>query len=265
MMSRVIGGYERLLPPDHPDILIAKQDLACYLGRDGNSAEAEALFREALAGYDRKLGLDHPDTLRTVNNFAQLLDKAGKTEEARPLHLRYVEAQSSNEDAAPLLLRQLAGTYYRLGQYAEAVPLLKRVLQSDFEVPSTHCHLARIALLTDDLPAAREHAAQAWAHRADAQPYVLPRILWLDLAVALLGGDAASVGPLLGRLKAALRTEGAVSEWAMEPVLAHLQPKLGADDHAILTALMAAVSLPDRVADLDQFAAWREAVADGLD
>ena len=34
----------------------------------GKLAEAEPLFRRALAGREKKLGLNHPDTLTSVNN-----------------------------------------------------------------------------------------------------------------------------------------------------------------------------------------------------
>ncbi len=44
-------------------------------------------------------------------------------------------------------------------------------------------------------------------------------------------------------------------EWTMAPVLAHLQPRLPADHHALLAALNDATNLPA----LDQFPAWRAA------
>lgn len=81
----------------------------------------------------------------------------------------------------------------------------------------------------------------------------------------MFAGDTEGVAPLLGRLKTALSVDGAIMEWTMEPVLAHLQPQLSAESNALLTALVAAMSFPDKLAGLDQFALWREAEPRGLD
>ena len=269
MMEQVLKGYRRIFPADHPDILIANQDLACYLGRDGNTTAAEVLFRETLEGYERKLGYNHPDTLRTVKNLAGLLDNIGKTEEAKPLHLRYLKAQEANKDASPLMLRQLAGTYYTLGEYSEAELLIRKVLQNDFELPSSHCHLARILILTGRDNEAREEVAKAWDHRAGAPAYVLPRILWLQLALfyTLRDGTDANENAqvIIERMKTSLRREGAHMEWTMEPVLAHLKSRLPDIHHALLTVLVAALGDAKNISTLDKFAAWREAKPTTLD
>jgi len=51
----------------------------------------------------------------------------------------------------------------------------------------------------------------------------------------------------------------------MDPVLAHLQPKLPAEAHALLTALVAALSYADKLPALDEFPAWREVEPQALD
>jgi hypothetical protein len=79
-----------------------------------------------------------------------------------------------------------AAELYRLAKYAEAGALLMLLLERGFEPASTRCHIARICLLTDRIAQAREHAAQAWVARATAEPYVVPRILWLQLATTYL-------------------------------------------------------------------------------
>jgi hypothetical protein len=130
-----------------------------------------------------------------------------------------------------------------LADYSCATRLLLRVLDAGFEIPSTCLHLARIALITGHDTGAREHVVEAWEHRGEAPPYVVPRILWLQLALLYTrpgeepGADTAAI--ILGRLKTALAREGAHMEWAMAPVLAHLQPRLPAEDHALLAAAVA--------------------------
>jgi tetratricopeptide (TPR) repeat protein len=264
MMDRVLGGYRHLLPADHPNILIAKQDLACYMERDGNTTTAETLFREALAGYEQKLGCDHPDTLRTVNNLAGLLDKIGKTEEARVLHLRYLKAQAANNYASPLVLRQLAGTFYRLGEYSEAELLLKRVIQNNFELSGNHCHLARVLILTGRDREAREEVAKAWEHHTEGPPYVVPRILLFQLLFATLGQDQSTLIDsqstfVLGQLKTALQNDAAFAEWAMQPVLDHLRSRLRTQDLELLTTLVAALNDRTKLPNLERFPEWREA------
>jgi hypothetical protein len=48
-------------------------------------------------------------------------------------------------------------------------------------------------------------------------------------------------------------------EWSMDPVLEHLKPRLTASDHALLTALVAALCDGEKLAELDLIPAWREA------
>ena len=47
--------------------------------------------------------------------------------------------------------------------------------------------------------------------------------------------------------------------WSMQPVLEHLKPKLQENDHALLTALVAAMSFKEKLPELDNFEMWRNA------
>jgi len=261
LYRQALEGSERVLGPEHPDTLLSVNNLAVLLYSTGDYAGAEPLYRRALEARERVLGPEHPDTLGSMQNLSALLDTRGKIQEARMLRERRIALMADKPGTTPLQLRTLALDCYRLGDYAQAEILLRRVLDQNYELPSTHCHLARVALLLDNLSAAREHADQAWSVRAVAPPYVVPRILWLQVAGALIGGDTIAVQQQLGRLKTAMSTDDAIMEWTMDPVLAHLQPKLSPDDHALLTALVAALSFPDKLTALEHFPAWREAVA----
>lgn len=42
-------------------------------------------------------------------------------------------------------------------------------------------------------------------------------------------------------------------EWTMDPVLTHLQPQLPAEQHALLAALVVALSAANHVPALEQF------------
>ena len=50
----------------------------------GKYAEAEPLFKRALAIREKALGKDHPDVATSLNNLALLYDSQGKYAEAEP-------------------------------------------------------------------------------------------------------------------------------------------------------------------------------------
>ena len=266
LFRRALAARERVLGPEHPDTLTSVDNLAGLLERTGAYAEAEPLYRRALAGYERVLGPEHPYTLTSAQDLADVLERTGRADDARSLRERRLAALANKRDATPMDLRTGALDAYRLSDYRLAATLLERVLAAGFEVPGTCCHLARIALLCDDAASARAYVAQAWEQRLSAQPHVVPRILWLELACALIG-DAARPPPagarpldrVLGRLKSALQAPGAHMEWTMDPVLHHLRSRAPAEAHALLTALVAALGNPANLAALDAFPAWREA------
>jgi tetratricopeptide (TPR) repeat protein len=306
LYRRALESCERVLGPDHPDTLTSVNNLAALLESKGDYGEAETLYRRALESRERVLRPEHPDTLTSVNNLAALLHSKGDYGEAEPLYRgalmgliaishamgrEHPDLQTFFENYAVCLdnmgftedqiqarihailgqtMRGAALELYREGHYSEAAELLQMLLDTGFEVLSTRLHLSRIALVTDDLEAARNHTTEVWARRSEAPLYVLPRVLWLQLALDLLEGpEDGSREPspplLLGRLKSALQAEDVHVEWTMDPVLQHLQSRIPDEALALLTALVAALSDRGRLPDLDRFDAWREAVPQPLD
>jgi tetratricopeptide (TPR) repeat protein len=59
-----------------------------YLHLRARYAEAEPLFRRALAIHEAARGPDHPDTAQSLNNLAVLYDSQGRSGEAEPLFRR---------------------------------------------------------------------------------------------------------------------------------------------------------------------------------
>jgi tetratricopeptide (TPR) repeat protein len=257
LLERTLEASERVLGPEHPDTLTSVNNLAMLLYRKGDYAGAQPLFERALEVRERVLGPEHPDTLASLGNLANLLERTGCANEASQLRLRRVELLAAKPDIPQLTLRELALDCLKLGEYVKANELLNRLLQTGFEVLSTRLHLARICLLTNNIADAKQHVAEALAYRTKATPYVIARILWMQVLIALL--DNADATYILGQLKSVLQSDGVHMEWTMQPVLDHLQSRLSAADHALLTALVAALSDKEKVADLDQFAMWRKA------
>ena len=72
----------RVLGDDHPETLIAVNNLGSLLQEQGKLDEAEAYYREALEGRRLVLGSDHQVTLVSLNNMGLLLKNLGRLDEA---------------------------------------------------------------------------------------------------------------------------------------------------------------------------------------
>jgi len=103
-----------------------------YLSRRARYAEAEPLYRRALAIWEAALGPDHPDTATILNNLALLYHAQGQYAAAEPLWRRALaireQALGPDHPDTALSLNNLAGLYYAQGQYAAAEPLWRRAL-----------------------------------------------------------------------------------------------------------------------------------------
>jgi tetratricopeptide repeat protein len=73
------------VPPDHPDTLITRHELANWTGEKGDAARARDLLAALLPIRERVSGAEHPDTLNTQYNLARWAGQAGDAERARDL------------------------------------------------------------------------------------------------------------------------------------------------------------------------------------
>lgn len=98
--------------------------------RRARLAEAERLFRRALAVKEVGIGPDSPDVATTLNNLARLYTDEGRLEEAIPLLERSLAIQEKALDTEhPLLgrtLRSLAAVYRAVGRDHDAFVLEAR-------------------------------------------------------------------------------------------------------------------------------------------
>ena len=159
----------------------------------------------------------------------------------------------------PGSLRLAAFELYRRGNYVSAQRTLRALLAGGSNRPSTLCHLARIDLMLDDFTSAGENADAAWQSRSDGPDYVVARALWLLIAVAMLREPHRPLQKLIGQLMTALQTCGSCT-WEMEPVLHRLQNQLGEQQHALLSALAAAISNGSDIAAIEKLyrlGTWR--------
>ena len=70
------------LPPDHPDTLRTRGNIAFYTGESGDVGQALVLFQQLLPDEERVLGKDHPYTLTTRGNIAFYTGKSGDVGQA---------------------------------------------------------------------------------------------------------------------------------------------------------------------------------------
>ncbi len=126
------ADLERLLGPDNPGTLNARNSLAAAYQAAGSAAEAIALFERTLVGRQRLLGADHPDTLTSQNNLAASYQAAGRVAEAILLFELNLATRErllgADHPGTVNSRRNLAAAYRQAGRSAEAIPLLQQTL-----------------------------------------------------------------------------------------------------------------------------------------
>ena len=128
----LIADLERVLGPDHPDTLNARNSLAVAYQAAGRAADAIPLFEHVLVAQQRVLGPKHPDTLTSQNNLAATYQDVGRFAEAILLFKLTLAAREGLLGADhPSTLNSrgnLAAAYRAAGRASEAIPLLEQTL-----------------------------------------------------------------------------------------------------------------------------------------
>jgi tetratricopeptide (TPR) repeat protein len=127
------ADLDRLLGPEHPDTLNARNSLAAAYQAAGRPAEAIPLFEQTLVVRERLLGPEHPDTLTTQNNLAAAYQDAGRAGEARLMfQLTLAARERLLGPGHPSTLNSrgnLAAAYRDSGRAAEAIGLFEQTLE----------------------------------------------------------------------------------------------------------------------------------------
>ena len=128
----LIADLERVLGPDHPDTLTARDRLAAAYHAAGRVEEALPLYERTLADRERVLGPNHPATLASRDNVAAAYQGVGRAEEAIPLHEQALAARErilGPEHPDTVASRDSLATAYRdVGRAEEAIPLHEQAL-----------------------------------------------------------------------------------------------------------------------------------------
>ena len=130
--ERLVADQERVLGPDHPDTLAARNNLAGAYRAAGRLDEAISLHEQTLAAYERVLGPDHPDTVNSRDNLATTYREAGRTDEAISLHEQaraaYERVLGPDHPDTLASRHNLANAYQDVGRLDEAISLHEQTL-----------------------------------------------------------------------------------------------------------------------------------------
>ncbi len=169
----------------------------------------------------------------------------------------FFERRGEPGPPSPWTRRQRALEFYLHGEYTAAEELLRGVLAEQFEVPSTHTHLARVLMMINREDEAREQVAQAWAARNRGPAYVTARTLFFQCLFDLFDGNA--ITGLVAQIKQVLSAGDAHMDWTIQPMLDHVRPRLSRVDWRLINALAQALSSSSNLPRLARLPEWRNA------
>ena len=106
-----------------------------YLNDRAKYAEAESLYKRAIAMGEKTLGAEHPNVATRLNNLAALYWNQGKYTEAEPLYQRAIaigeKTLGAEHPDLATRLNNLALLYANQGKYIKAEPLYQRAIAID--------------------------------------------------------------------------------------------------------------------------------------
>jgi CHAT domain-containing protein/Tfp pilus assembly protein PilF len=118
--------------PNSRDYVGALNNLAQLYGEVGRNAEAEPIYKRAIAVMEKAGGLDSADAAPELTNLAAFYQRQGRYDEAEPLFKRalalWERAHGAGHPDVGKALNNLATLYEREDRHADAEPLFRRAL-----------------------------------------------------------------------------------------------------------------------------------------
>jgi tetratricopeptide (TPR) repeat protein len=194
-LTRALAIQEKMLGPEHPDIVLSLITLARLYQDQSRYAETESLLQRAIAIQKKVLGPEHPYVAANLNNLAVLYYMRGQYAQAEPLFQQTIalleKVAGSEHWVLARSLNALAALYFTRREYHQAEPLLWRALaiqqkslgSEDPDLTITLNNLARIY--------------QEQGHHAEAEP-LLQWVLAINEKV--LGPEHPTVAIILSNL-----------------------------------------------------------------
>jgi tetratricopeptide (TPR) repeat protein len=189
--------------PASRDLGGALNNLADLYGSVGRDADAEPLFKRALAVMEKAVGLDSVAIAPELNNLAALYQRQGRYAEAEPLFKRALAlCEKSLPPGHPDVgrsLNNLATLYERQDRHADSEPLFRRAL-AIYEKAAGPDHPA-VATLLNNLG----QALKSEGREADAEPLIKRS---LAIREKVLGRDHPDVARSLNNLADLYQRQG---------------------------------------------------------
>lgn len=138
-------------------------------------------------------------------------------------------------DENPHLLRARALEMIEKQQYSEAENIYRQMIELDFELPGTLCHLARVQFLSGKEKEAEKSVRKAWSQRNKALKYVVPRIIFFKILLLMTRNQESSLW--VSRLEEELKKPDSFMEWYIQPLLESLKSRLSPENHQVLVTL----------------------------
>ena len=219
---------------DRLEIVPSLENAAELYRAQGLYAEAEPLYKRALAIRDRMLGPNHPEVAKSLNRLGSLFYAQGRYPEAEPIYKRALAireaalAQSPGDVADTL--NNLAVVYRAQRRLAEAEALLKRALS--IAEGARGANDPRIGTFLNSLAAVYESQGRY----ADAELLYTRALALLE---ASLGYEHVDVVPAINNVAALYEIEGQYAKAGAlhRRGLAILEQQLGPDHPSVATSL----------------------------
>jgi eukaryotic-like serine/threonine-protein kinase len=167
LLSRAVDIRSRMLGPEHPETLKAKERMALLYVAQGRYAEAEKFDRELIETQRRVLGPEHRETLATLSELFWALDMLGRSKEGEKIGRTTLEAQQRTlgmEDPDTLLsMRRLGSVLESVDRLPESEAMTRQIIEirnrvSGPEHPETLLAMSDLGLVltNEDRPAEAE-------------------------------------------------------------------------------------------------------------
>ena len=122
--------WERVLPPDHPDLARSYNNVGCTYGALGDHGKELEYQLKALGIFERVLPLEHPSIAISYNNVSYTYGELGDHEKELEYNLKALAIREhvlpGNHPSLARSFNNIAWTYYRLGRIGEAATHMRR-------------------------------------------------------------------------------------------------------------------------------------------
>ena len=124
LLALALSMYEKILGPDHPNVVTSRGNLAKLYSDQGKYSLAEPLLKRALERSEKVLGPDNPAVATDLNKLGGLYEAQARYAEAESLYRRAlgirIRAYGPEHPDVAQLLENMAALYGKMDRTEEA-------------------------------------------------------------------------------------------------------------------------------------------------